>query len=83
MDYIDFGDAVREDPDYTKGYMDGLGSVLFDVKRDSPEYYIVKGYIAGMHFRYKTHPHYHYSSILGPYCVACRCNLPGPNGEWE
>lgn len=33
--------------------------------------------------KFRSVPHVHYSSIIGPYCAACHCNLPGPNGEWE
>lgn len=83
MKYIDFGEQVKEKPDYTKGYWDGMASVLFDLKVDSEFHAIAKGIIESNHSRYRKNPHYHYSSIIGPYCVACHCNLPGPNGEWE
>jgi hypothetical protein len=44
---------------------------------------IVVGAADDWHKFMEATPHAHLPSMMGPYCVACRCSLPGPNGEWE
>lgn len=82
--YIKFDSvSTKEDAEYTKGIFDGLGYAMSRVRLYPEAHNAIRFAVNRLKESYRSQPHYHYSSILGPFCAACGCNLPGPNGEWE
>lgn len=81
--YIRFDTVTEKEPlEYTKGVLDGIGYALSRVSNYSEAYNNIRLLAEKLKEEYRSKAHYHFSD-MGPFCVACGCNLPGPEGQWE
>lgn len=80
MTFIKFPDGLDVPRKYTADESSAMYECLVWLHRNKK---IKDGVIEFFHESMKKMPHEHIESMIGPYCVICHCDLPGPNGEWE